>query len=255
MRVINEDHKPLEAACPKHTWVMTTLSDDEACPDSESVSAVLRLLLSQCSSCLALADQLTGISNDLRELADLEPAATLFTQADQQAHQALSDGARLTGRVDIPDEPLVKLSARPIRPWWTYGRFAAAAVILLAVGGYSWFSTALKPLPNIPIVDHVVDGANQRTHEPIPEKAPPDSETAMVDSTEPERNESMDPVICYHRTYQEAAKCEKTNVVHRIRPMGRRLPRRPGLAPLPREGMNAIDKSEGKRSNKGRKRD
>ncbi len=253
MRVINEDREPLEASCPKRTWVMTTLSDDEACPDSESVSAVLRLHLSQCSSCQELADQLTGISSDLRELADLEPAATLFAQADRQAHQALSDGARLTGRVDIPDEPLVKLPARPIHPWWTYGRFAAAAVILLAVGGYSWFSKAPKTLPNIPIVDHVVDGAGRRLHEPAPEQARP--EAALVDSTEPERNESGVPVICYHRTYQEAAKCEKTNVVHRIRPMGRRLPRRPGLAPLPREGMNAIDKSKGKRSNKGRQRD
>ncbi len=255
MRVINEDHEPLEAACPKRTWVMTTLSDDEACPDSENVSAVLRLHLSQCTSCRKLADQLTGISSDLRELADLEPAATLFAQADRQAHQALSDGARLTGRVDIPDEPMVKLHSRPIRPWWTYGRFAAAAVILLAVGGYSWFSKTSKPSPNIPIVDHVVDGADRRTHEPASEKAPPDPEAALVDSTEPERNESTDPVICYHRTYQEAAKCEKTNVVHRIRPMGRRLPRRPGLAPLPREGMNAIDKSGEKRSNGGRKRD
>lgn len=255
MQVNNEDSEPLESACPKRTWVMTTLSDDEACPDSQSVSAVLRLHLSQCSSCRELADQLTEISSDLRELADLEPTATLFAQADRQAHQALSDGARLTGRVDIPDEPLVKLTARPIRPWWTYGRFAAAAVILLAVVGYSWFSNAPKPAPNISIVDHIVDGTVRRANKPAPEKASPEPEDALVDSAVPENNESAAPVICYHRTYQEAAKCEKTNVVHRIRPMGRRQPRRPGLAPLPREGTNAIDKSGGKRSSKGRQRD
>lgn len=263
MRVNEEKLESMELVCPKRPWVLTTLSDDEACPDSESVSAVLSLHLSQCSTCKALAYQLTGLSSELRRLADLEPATALFAQADQQAHQALTDGARLTGRVDIPDEPLVTSPARVIRRWWTYGRFAAAAVILLAVGGYFSFFRAPKPSSYLPVVQPVADAASRPINRAVPGKRPPGPDTALVETTAAEtpsdvggeNNDSSAPVICYHQTHQEAAKCEKTNVVHRIRPMGRRLPRRPGLEPLPRAGMNTIDKSEANRSNKGRKRD
>jgi hypothetical protein len=126
-----------DAVCPKRLWVMLTLSDDEALEAGEGLPRGLQFHLSRCPSCRALADRLLAVSGTLRSLGDLEPSDDLRARANSQAIKALDEGARLTGRVSIPDEP-ERLTVPSYRPglgvWLRYGTYAAAAALFLAVG-------------------------------------------------------------------------------------------------------------------------
>ena len=125
-----------ENACPKRVWVMSIFSDDEALDDPGSLPQGLAFHLSRCDSCRTLADQLRGVCSRLADLALLEPDETLTDRAHDQAVSALRQGAALTGRVMIPDEPdratLSVLWGFRLRP----ARYAAAAVIVVLVGLY-----------------------------------------------------------------------------------------------------------------------
>ncbi|UCE60213.1 MAG: hypothetical protein JSU63_00395 [Phycisphaerales bacterium] len=121
-------------ACPKRLWVMTTLSDDEFTEDSESLPQGLQFHLSRCESCRELADRLIRVGTDLRALAELTPDDALLAEADRRANEALSTGARITGRVAIPEEPEEESCAVGQPGRTRRVPYAVAAAILLAVG-------------------------------------------------------------------------------------------------------------------------
>ncbi len=127
------------AGCPKRLWVMTTLADDELVGEEGPLPQGLSFHLSQCESCRLLAERLLSVSRALGGLAAVEPPDGLAGRADGRAREALRAGAKLTGRVDIP-EVEQELASPGLTVWRYYGRFAAAALILLCVGLY-WAST------------------------------------------------------------------------------------------------------------------
>ena len=78
----------------------------------------------------------------------MEPDDALAERAQTRALAALRGGAKLTGRVSIPDEPeFGPLQSRAL-PVWRYGPIAAAAAIILAftVIGLSHFSGPNQPV-------------------------------------------------------------------------------------------------------------
>lgn len=123
-----------EQGCPKRLWVMLTLSDDELVDGGGELPRGLSFHLSRCDSCRAVADRLRVTTDRLAGLGRLEPSGELFAAATARAVDALHDGARLTGRVDIPDEPpaIEEQERGPGRMSWA-PRLAAAAVIAFAV--------------------------------------------------------------------------------------------------------------------------
>lgn len=135
--------------CSKRVWVMTVLSDDEALADHGRLPHGLRFHLSRCPSCRALADGLRSVTDGLGLLADLEPSEALTSDADQQAHNALEAGARLTGRVDVvePVSPVVSGAWRT--GWPNAARYAAAAVIGLSLGAAGLWSQRQPPAQTV----------------------------------------------------------------------------------------------------------
>jgi hypothetical protein len=127
-------HDQDDATCPKRNWVMSMLSDDEALGQDGALPRGLQFHLSRCDSCRALADRLTSVSGALRSLSEIEPPVELTALATAQATQALSDGARFTGRVSIPDGPPTAPSTGA--HGYRFARYAAAAAVLLVVGVY-----------------------------------------------------------------------------------------------------------------------
>ncbi|MGB2985312.1 MAG: hypothetical protein WBE26_05465 [Phycisphaerae bacterium] len=123
--------------CPKRVWVMLTLSDDEALEEGGKLPQGLQFHLSRCESCRALAERLQAVSATLHSLSKIEPSDELAARADAQALAALREGARLTDRVAIPDEPEPASAAGGAARWRSVGRYAAAAAVLIAVGLFS----------------------------------------------------------------------------------------------------------------------
>lgn len=144
--------EPKESTCPKRVWVMSILCDDEALDEPGSLPQGLAFHLSRCDSCRALGDRLRSVSSRLAELAELAPDEALADRAHDQTLSALREGARLTGRVTIPDEPdrvtLPVHAGRRLRP----ARYAAAAVIVVTVGlyGLSRVSDSNRPEKPVP---------------------------------------------------------------------------------------------------------
>ncbi len=122
------------AHCPKRVWVMATLSDDELCGEGQSVPRGLRFHLSRCESCRLLAERILRVTDSLRDLGGGVLPDGLAGLADVQAGEALRTGARLTGRVNVPDDMELELGVAGVPAWGRYGQYAAAAIILLAVG-------------------------------------------------------------------------------------------------------------------------
>ena len=119
-----------EQSCPKRLWVLLTLSDDELMASGSKMPRGLEFHLSRCESCRVVADRLLHTSNALETLGPKDASPDLLEAARAQAINALRDGARLTGRVEIPDEPAVHVTPA----WYRYARYAVAAAIVLAVG-------------------------------------------------------------------------------------------------------------------------
>ena len=126
--------------CPRRRWVLAQLSDDEARDEHGQLPQWLTFHISQCSSCRTLAEQLQSLSDELSAVAGLEANESLEQRARQQTLEALRDGARLTGRFEIPDddEYAVLSPARPV--WMLSSRYAMAASIALLLIGGSWFT-------------------------------------------------------------------------------------------------------------------
>ncbi len=135
-----DEHTPTGESCPKRLWVLLTLSDDGLVSEDGQLPAGLRSHLSRCESCRILADRLLSVSGELRDLSALEPEDELAEAAKAQAMEALRSGARLTGRVDVHDEPDLPVAGPTALRWRRFAGHAAAAVILLAVGvsGLLW---------------------------------------------------------------------------------------------------------------------
>lgn len=153
--------QPDEQSCPKKLWVLLTLSDDELMREDGVLPPGLQFHLSRCESCRALAEHLVSASGMLRTLSDLEPPADLAEAANSQALTALSNGAELTGRVDIPDEP----EPAPIQRipfWWRrFGRYVAAAAVFIAVGLFG-LSSYVDRTGDIPVDNRPSAGSEGR---------------------------------------------------------------------------------------------
>lgn len=129
--LLEQDHG--EAICPKRLWVLTALSDDELLDQGDALPQGLQFHLARCESCRKLADRLMLVTSSLHEISELESEANLADRADAQAVDALRAGAKLTGRVTIPDEPEGEV-VRPGRVLWLrFGRVAAAAAIVFSL--------------------------------------------------------------------------------------------------------------------------
>lgn len=249
-----------DTGCPKRVWVMTTLSDDEA-PDSiEKLPPGLRFHLSRCAPCRALAERLLAVSGTLRSLSAVEPDSELRERADAQARSALREGARLTGRVSIPDEPEVLPSACTTVPWLRYGRYAAAAAIVLAAGltvpkllgprsPPRVTSSGPVEVPPAPIdrgsrQASAGDGRREPTGEAQTQAAPGSEPVEVLTDA---ASETPHRTVCRHQSPIEAAMCDKPHVLHRVVTLpAQRTPR--GKAPRSigdslDGSMQAIDKS------------
>lgn len=123
-----------EEVCPKRIWVLTVLTEDE-----DAIGELPRGLafhLARCSSCRAVADRLRRTNSALAALGAVE-APPLFERAQQQALQALRNGAALTGRVSLDDD--CDEDPVRIRSGIGYARLAtAASVAILIVAGGLW---------------------------------------------------------------------------------------------------------------------
>lgn len=125
--------------CPKRIWVMLTLSDDEVVGRGGALPDGLRFHLTRCPSCRSLADDLLAVSEGLGSMASAEPPSTLHETALLQTRAALEQGARLTGRIDIPDDILLGEQLLLAPAWHRVLRYAAAASIVFAAGlGAMW---------------------------------------------------------------------------------------------------------------------
>ena len=136
-----------DQVCPKRLWVLTSLSDDELLGDDQELPQGLQFHLSRCASCRDLANRLIAVAGGLRGLSAMEPDEALADRAQAQALTALRGGAKLTGRVSIPDEPELEPPYGGTMPLWRYGRLAVAAGIILAftIVGLSHFSRPYQP--------------------------------------------------------------------------------------------------------------
>ncbi len=121
-------HTTPKADCPKRVWVLQALSDDDA--QGVELPQGLRFHLGRCAECRELADRLGAASASIASLAALAaPSADFAATARARVVSALENGAVLTGRVTIPDEPP---AAAPQRTWRLYTALAAAAAVALA---------------------------------------------------------------------------------------------------------------------------
>jgi hypothetical protein len=230
-----ERHEHGATVCPKRLWVMTTLSDDEAVSGDEPLPQGLRIHLSQCASCRALADQLVSVSKGLRYLSATEPDVQLCDQANAQALTALRQGTGLTGRVSVPEEPEPVPMAPARRDWGRFTRYAAAAAVFIAVGlfgvvelrgphGVGLLESADPPLTRIAsdLLEPAVrqgDTGHAGPTERIAEAGRPNGIGAA---------EGRDPGVmraggrrtvsrrtCRHQSYVEAAQCNDPRCIHR----------------------------------------
>lgn len=141
----NDLQQPDEQSCPKRLWVLLTLSDDELMGEDGVLPPGLQFHLSRCESCRALAERLLSASGMLRMLSDLGPPEDLAEAANSQALTALSGGAKLTGRVDVPDEPDLAPTQHMPFGWRRFGRYATAAAVFIAVGLFGLSSYVDRP--------------------------------------------------------------------------------------------------------------
>jgi len=161
--------------CPRRRWVLAQLSDDEARDEHGQLPQWLTFHISQCSSCRALAQQLESLTDELSTVASLEANTSLEQRARQQTLEALRDGAKLTGRFEIPDDDEYAVLS-PMSPTWTlFRQYAMAASIALLLIGGSWFARHNWGGPVADPTAAVEDGAAVYPHErrlPVSEVAP-----------------------------------------------------------------------------------
>ncbi len=219
--------------CPKRLWVMMTLSDDEALAEDGTLPRGLQFHLSRCASCRALADQLLGVSTALRCLSASKPDVNLADRADAQALTALREGAKLTGRVSIPDEP-EPIPTAPARGGWSrLAQYAAAAAVFIAVGLFGLLELrgpqdpTITGRPEPPRARIALSPVQPQPVEPTEVPVEPDERIAQV-------SRSVEPAVdvatgdrrsrrtCRHHSHVEAALCDDTHCIHRALILPRR---------------------------------
>jgi len=204
---------------------MLTLSDDELSDGGGELPRGLALHLSCCESCRALADRLRTVSGTLGELADLEPTDEVSERANERVFTALKHGARLTGRVDLPDEdePITALGRRPA--WGRRVALAAAAAVGL-MASLLWVrpfagpagQVAVEPAPGEARLARSTPGAEDQ-EEPAPGIANPAEVNAEEQLAEVAPDEEVTasprPVICRHHSHVDAAMSEDSDCILR----------------------------------------
>ena len=214
-----------KTSCPKRVWVMMTLSDDEALPEDGTLPHGLRFHLSRCESCRAVADRLLAVSGTLRSLSSMDPDDDLAERADSQALGALREGAELTGRISIPDEPEPVNHTTGRVKWHRYARYAAAAVVLIAFGlfGLSSLRGPQGPrvarqvesdLPSVSLPDAAFRPSGSSDPDVQPDERVADAGPAQLAVDEPKR-ERRSRRPCRYRSHIEAAACDDTYCIHR----------------------------------------
>lgn len=214
-----------DRSCPKRIWVMMMLSDDEALPEDGTLPQGLRFHLSRCESCRTLADRLLAVSGTLRSLSSMNPGDDLAERADSQALGALREGAKLTGRVSIPDEPEPARRTTSRVKWHRYARYAAAAVVFIAFG---LFGLSTLRGPQGPRVAQQVESDPPSVGLPAAAFTPPGPSDAEVRPDERVADAGpVQPAIdepkrerrsrrpCRYRSHVEAAACDDTHCIHR----------------------------------------
>lgn len=196
--------------CSKRLWVLTMLSDDGLLAANEALPQGLAFHLSRCPSCRAVAEQLRATAAGLNRLTSESVPEGLEARAFAQARAALSDGARLTGRVTLPPEiELVQDLVPRRRPDLTKVSVAAAAAIVLFVSGGAWWQALA---PRRPVANQPVAGAlpARRVVPAPPEPVAPSTE--ITASAEPVTKERRVGVRRYH-SHIEAAMSDDTSAV------------------------------------------
>lgn len=160
----SESNQTDATICPKRLWVMNTLSDEDTLVGESGLPQTLRLHLSRCDACNELAKRLMAVSASLASLGELEPETTLADRAHHRVLTALADGARLTGRVEIPDEPVELNPGFGAMPW---RRYAVAASVALALGASGFL--AFQAAQDGPIQRSRVNQWTGITEEPAPQ--------------------------------------------------------------------------------------
>ena len=225
-----------EGTCPKQTWVMSTLADDERSTDEGKLSHAMRFHLARCESCRVLADRLVHATTALGDLATEDPPSDLFERAERQASAAMEAGAELTGRVDVPDfEEWDEVPSAP-RWWWRPARYAVAATILLAFASYWVVRFTPVGLPRV-TGPHYWDGQSMV---PTPEfrrrpnagspTAPSIDESGSEERLADGSSDGESPrlgVVCRHRSNLERAMCDNENCVRKALILSNRQRRRP----------------------------
>lgn len=228
------------ADCPKRVWVMTSLSDDEAMGEAGGLSQGLRLHLSQCESCRALADRLMTTAGTLRSLSMLEPDEKLVNGATEQALHALREGGKFTGRVSIPDDPVPYHTTRGAAVRSRYVRYALAASVFLAFGLCGlWvlrqpqrFQVAQVAVPAATdnAAPVVAAAASDQSNKGLGGAAEIKERLAAADEKSPEasfRPEGRRRQTPRYRSHVEAALCDDTHYVHRAVILPGRRPAEP----------------------------
>ncbi len=235
MNLNTKDHE--SNACPKRVWVMATLADDESFDLSAELPRALQLHLATCSSCKELADSLLVVSAGLGALGRDEPSRSLVQAANDQAKAALAAGGRMTGRVDVPDEP--ERAHTPTRRVLAFPAtwLAAAASVAIFVGLFgAWW---LIRSPDGMAQDRVTERATvpHTNHNARPDAKPGPKQAdfktgerlAEVDDA-PNTEHSQRVRICNHADHLDAAMCDRIDAVHRAAiPPVRSRDRRPRL--------------------------
>lgn len=216
-------------SCSKRLWVMSTLTDDD--PIASELPLGMRSHLSRCESCRALVRDLRVVNNQLELLGALEPSLAdksseaVLADANERLRQALKDGARLTGRVEIPDEPFVVAPHTDFRRPAKYARYAVAAVLAFAAVGSAWWSWQLRQEHNV--------GIDTTTVQELPSTADnsrgqPGRPTRLANTGQVRRGEEVGATShrvkrnCREQGYDEFAVADDGDCIPRAFPMSRR---------------------------------
>lgn len=241
--MIPTSSKDGETVCPKRVWVLSTLADDEQTSIDGELPQGLRFHLKQCAPCREVADGVLAVASGLNALGGIEPDDSLDARANERLSNALRAGAPLTGRVNVPDDPIFDAALEAYRPPWVgYARFSAAAAIIFLIGLVGVFRFAT--------VETVPSGLTSGT-DPRWNLAPgrdaasaQESPEAVANHDSQRRRPAAQTEVCLHATYVEAAECDRPNVAHPAMPTpaARRGRGRTTTAPIPLL-QEEIDKS------------
>jgi|GEM_PF-1689259 len=222
-----------ESVCPKRSWVMSTLTDDERIDKGETLPPALRFHLSRCDSCRALSDRVRTVASALAKVAEAEPPDHLLALAQARTRASIDRGAVLTGRVDVFNlEDIEEYGGNPRELSWRPLRYAAAAIVLVGFasiwisnqtqtvqpmvsGPESWNPAIPAPLESREITASDFGMAANETKVHRSDASP--QLVSSGEQDERQRDTRLSPAPCRHRSLIEAASCDNPSCTHRIR--------------------------------------